>query len=310
MLAWARPRPRREPSVSPLRPLNYRHLYHAGNYADVFKHVLLRSLVAGLQRKDKGFVYIDTHAGRGRYELAAAALRADGRSRPPEWPAGIGRLWDAAGLPAALAAYVAAVRAFNARHGGGAEPDWYPGSPWIVCPLLRPQDRAVFCELRPEEAEALAAEFRSERRVEVRPEDGYAALRALLPPLEKRALVLVDPPFESPTEFADIARALAEARRRLPGGTYVIWYPLTERARSDRFVADVAAAPDAPPMLAAELQIAGEASQVRMKGCGLLVLNPPWRIDEEFRVLLPAMARHLQAETGGGWRLDWPVPER
>jgi 23S rRNA (adenine2030-N6)-methyltransferase len=290
--------------------VNYRHHYHAGNYADVFKHVLLGPLVAGLQRKEKGFVYLDTHAGRGRYELGPVHLLPDGRERAPEWPAGLGRLWDAPGLPPALADYVALVRDFSARHGGGAAPAWYPGSPWIVRLRLRPQDRAVLCELRPEEAEALAIEFGREPRVDVRATDGYAALRALLPPPEKRALVLIDPPFESATEFADLARALAEGRRRLPGGTFVVWYPLTERARSDRFIADLAGAADAPPMLVAELQVAGDAAQVRMKGCGLLVLNPPWRVDEEFRAVLPALAEHLRADAGGSWRLTWPVPER
>lgn len=291
--------------------MNYRHLFHAGNYADVFKHVLLLQLVAAMQRKEKGFLYLDTHAGRGGYDLGTTTVLPDGRERAPEWPAGIGRLWGAADLPPALAAYVAAVKSFNDRHGpAGDELRYYPGSPWIVQRVLRAQDRAALCELRAEDAEALEFDFRAERRVSVHAMDGYVALKAMLPPPEKRALVLIDPPFEAPGEFADIARALAEALRRFPSGTYAIWYPITERAKSDRFIADLAAAPEAPPTLCAELQIASDASQVRMKGCGLLVLNPPWRIDEEFRAVLPPLAENLRLDAGGQTRLSWPVAER
>lgn len=291
--------------------MNYRHHYHAGNYADVFKHALLLLLVGGMQRKDKGFLYLDTHAGRGGYDLTVANILPDGRERAPEWPAGIGRLWDRADLPPALADYVAAVRAFNTRQGGPAEvPHYYPGSPWIVRERLRAQDRAALCELREDDAEALAHDFELARNFSVRAMDGYTALKAMLPPLEKRALVLIDPPFESATEFADILQGLREALRRFPSGTVAVWYPITERARSDRFLADLAALPGVPPVLCAEMQIAADAAQVRMKGCGLAVLNPPWRIDGEFRAVLPALVEHLQLDAGATWRLDWPVPER
>lgn len=292
--------------------MNYRHHFHAGNYADVFKHALLLRLVAAMQRKEKGFLYLDTHAGRGGYDLSETTLLPDGRERAPEWPAGIGRLWDAAGLPAGLVDLVTAVRAYGARKGAAAdaEPRHYPGSPWLAVQRLRPQDRAALCELRAEDAEALEIEVQAGRRIAVHAMDGYTALKAMLPPPEKRALVLIDPPFEAQTEFADIARALGEALRRFPGGTYAIWYPITERARSDRFIESLAAAPDAPPTLCAELQIAGDAAQVRMKGCGLLVLNPPWKIDEEFRAMLPTLAEKLGVDGGAGARVSWPVPER
>ncbi len=292
--------------------MNYRHYLHAGNYADVFKHALLLRLVAGMQRKEKGFLYLDTHAGRGGYDLSETTLLPDGRERAPEWPAGIGRLWATDGLPEGVADLVTAVRAYGARKGAAAEaePKHYPGSPWLVVQRLRPQDRAALCELRAEDAEALEIEVQAGRRIAVRAMDGYTALKAMLPPPEKRALVLIDPPFEAQTEFADIARALGEALRRFPGGTYAIWYPITERARSDRFIESLAAMPDAPPTLCAELQIAGDAAQVRMKGCGLLVLNPPWQIDAEFRAMLPALAERLGVDGGAGARVSWPVPER
>lgn len=291
--------------------MNYRHHFHAGNYADVFKHALLLQLVAALQRKEKGFLYLDTHAGRGGYDLGTTTLLPDGRERAPEWPAGIGRLWREPALPEPLARYVAAVNGYNDRHGtAGEELQFYPGSPWIVQQALRPQDRAVLCELRADDAEALDLLFGRSPRVQVRTTDGYAAIKAVLPPTEKRALVLIDPPFEVQTEFADIARALGEGLRRFPSGTYAIWYPITERARSDRFIESLAALPDAPPTLCAELQIAGDSAQVRMKGCGLLVLNPPWKIDEEFRAVLPTLVRLLQVDSGASARVTWPVPER
>ncbi len=293
--------------------MNYRHHFHAGNYADVFKHALFLLLLRAMQRKEKGFLYLDTHAGRGGYDLGTTTLLPDGRERAPEWPAGIGRLWNtsAAALPPALADYVALVRAYNARLGGtDAELHFYPGSPWVAHAVLRPQDRAALCELRAEDAEALDIAFGRAERVRVHAMDGYTALKAMLPPPEKRALVLIDPPFEAQDEFAVIARALGEALRRFPGGTYAIWYPITERAKSDRFLEEVAARSDAPPMLNAELQIAGDAAQVRMKGCGLLILNPPWQIEREFAAVLPALADALRVDSGGFARTTWPVPER
>lgn len=288
--------------------MNYRHHYHAGNYADVFKHALLVPLVRAMQRKDKGFLYLDTHAGRGGYDLAAGAYLADGRERAPEWPAGIGRFWAGEGGP--LQAYLDLVREFDRERGGGAggQPGHYPGSPWLAQRLLRPQDRAALCELRAEEAEALDLLVGAARNVKVHAMDGYTALRALLPPPEKRALVLIDPPFESQTEFADIGRGLGEALRRFPSGVYAVWYPVTERARVDRFMEGLAALRP-PPTLTVELQIAGDSSQIRMKGCGLLVINPPWRIEPELRAGLPLLGERLAQDAGAGTRLTWLVPE-
>lgn len=290
--------------------MNYRHHYHAGNYADVFKHALLLLLLRGMQRKDKGFLYLDTHAGRGGYDLSATTVLPDGRERSPEHPQGIGRLRDAEGLPAPLADYLAVVRAFNAGHGAAAgELGFYPGSPCIAQSQLRAQDRAALCELRVDDAEALAADFAWQPNVSVHAMDGYTAVKAMLPPPEKRALVLIDPPFEGETEFADILAALREGLRRFPSGVYAIWYPITERARHEQFLSELAGlAP--PPALVAELRIAAEATAVRMKGCGLLVLNPPWRIDEEFRAVLPVLVRRLGLDEGTFGRVSWLVPEK
>ncbi len=289
--------------------MNYRHHYHAGNFADVFKHVLLLQLIQAMQRKGKGFLYLDTHAGRGGYDLSMPAVLPDGRSREPEYPAGIGRLWGAKDLPPALNDYLGLVRRFNDRHGAtGEELKFYPGSPWIAKLLLRPQDRMALCELRPDDAEALDFEFAREARVKVEVSDGYTGLKALLPPPEKRALVLIDPPFETKKEFADIARGLRDALKRLPGAVCAVWYPITERARTDDF--HHALLELATPALFAELNIAGPESLLKMKGCGLLILNPPWQIDKEIRTVLPALRERLRVETGASAVCDWLVPDK
>lgn len=289
--------------------MNYRHHFHAGNYADVFKHVLLLLLIRAMQRKPKGFLYLDTHAGRGGYDLSMPAVLPDGRSREPEHPAGIGRLWDATDLPPVLADYVALVRRFNDRHGAvGAELKFYPGSPWLAKMLLRPADRMSLCELRPDDAEALEFEFARESRVTVQAIDGYIGLKALLPPPEKRALVLIDPSFENQDEFVSIRRGLGEALRRLPGAVCAVWYPVTERARADEFHHAVREL--GMPALAAELNIAGDGSQLRMKGCGLLVVNPPWQIDGEIRAVLSELVKRLAVDRGAAAACTWLVPER
>jgi len=290
--------------------MNYRHHYHAGNYADVFKHVLLLQLLRGMQRKDKGFLYLDTHAGRGGYDLSTTTILLDGRARAPEFAEGIGRLWPDP-LPAdGFADYLTAVRAFNTRQtAGGTELHYYPGSPWIAQALLRMQDRAALCELREDDAEALSQDFANQPNVSVHPMDGYTALRAMLPPPERRALVLIDPPFESASEFADILDGLRGALRRFPSGVYAIWYPLTERAQSGCFQQELQAlAP--PPTLVAELQIAGDSSAVRMKGCGLIILNPPWQIETGIRAVLPMLADRLKLDQEAATFVNWLVPER
>jgi 23S rRNA (adenine2030-N6)-methyltransferase len=300
--------------------MNYRHHYHAGNYADVFKHVLLLQLIRAMQRKAKGFLYLDTHAGRGGYDLTVPSVLPDGREREPEHPAGIGRLWGVGGLPEAVNDYLALVARFNERKGAapaqtaeggestGPELQFYPGSPWVARFLLRPQDRMALCELRPDDAEALDFEFAREAGVKVLALDGYTGLKAQLPPPEKRALVLIDPPFESKGEFTDIERGVGEALRRLPGAVVAIWYPITERARTDEF--QYALRELAVPALYAELTIAGAGSQLRMKGCGLLVLNPPWQIQAEFRTVLPAFVERLRVDAGARATCEWLVPEK
>lgn len=289
--------------------MNYRHHFHAGNFADVMKHALLVQLVRALQNKDKGFLYLDTHAGRGAYDLAAAA-QGDSLARQPEWPDGIGRLWPDTDKPAALRDYLALVRKFDhARGNTAATPRFYPGSPWLVQELARRQDRLALCEMHPEEFVALERELAGARRAVVQSTDGYAAVRAFLPPPERRALVLIDPPYESQDEFARISGALREGLARLPGGVFAVWYPLTARARADDFIAALREL-SPTPALALELAIVGDDSGLKMRGCGLAVLNPPWRFDEACLEPLRWLAHTLAQAPGGGARAEWIVPER
>ncbi|MBS0632932.1 MAG: 23S rRNA (adenine(2030)-N(6))-methyltransferase RlmJ [Verrucomicrobia bacterium] len=294
--------------------MNYRHHFHAGNFADVMKHALLTRLVRALQKKEKGFLYLDTHAGRGGYDLTLAAT-GDTLERKPEWPEGIGRIGggpDAAvktAAPAELADYLTLVRELNRARGvpeGGLR--FYPGSPLVVAALARPQDRLALCEKQPAECAALREELQFTPGAQVREMDGYVAVRAMLPPPERRALVLIDPPFEVQDEFAQIAAALAEGLRRLPGGVFAVWYPLTERARVDAFFAALQALKP-PPTLALELAVAGPFAPMKLKGCGLVVVNPPWQFDREARPMLEWLAQELAQAPGGGARLDWIVPE-
>jgi 23S rRNA (adenine2030-N6)-methyltransferase len=288
--------------------VNYRHAFHAGNFADVFKHAVLVQLIRAMQRKEKGFLFLDTHAGRGSYDLAAAA-RGDTLARKPEWPDGIGRLWDRPGLPAALADYVALVRDFDRENGSPpGPPRFYPGSPRLAQRLARPQDRLALCEKQPGECAALRAKFGGVRRATVHEMDGYAAPRAMLPPLERRALVLVDPPFETQDEFAQILASLREGLRRLPGGMMVVWHPLTERARVDDFTAELLML-NPPPTLALELAVAGEGSGLKMRGCGIMVMNPPWQFDRETDKFLPLLAELLAQAPGAEAAARWLVPE-
>ena len=289
--------------------MNYRHHFHAGNYADVFKHALLLLLFRAMQRKEKGFLFLDTHAGRGAYDLTEEPVLTGGRTREPEHPGGIGRLWGAASLPPALADYVALVRTYNEQRGAApGELHYYPGSPCFARLLARPQERLALCELQEVDAEALAYEFGRAPRGTVRVGDGYQALKALLPPPEKRALVLIDPPFEEQQEFVEILAGLRAALTRFPSGVYAVWYPLTGRAGVEDFMRELAVL-RLPPTLAVELRVAADSAAVPMKGCGLLVLNPPWKVEDEIRAVLPALAELLKTDTGATAGCTWLVPE-
>lgn len=283
--------------------MNYRHAYHAGNFADVFKHVVLTRLVEYLKGKDKAFRVIDTHAGAGLYDLSSESAKKTG-----EWRGGIGRMIeaepDAAALPL-LKPYLDAVK--SANPDGGMRR--YPGSPLIVRRLLRAQDRLSAIEFHPQDASALKALFAGDRQVRVTRLDGWLALGAHVPPKEKRGLVLVDPPFEEEGEFLRLADRFQAAYRRWPGGIYALWYPLKDGAAAGRF-REALATSGIPRILNTGFAVRGPTAQSRLAACGLVVVNPPFTFEGEMRVLLPALIEVLAEDTGAGWSLEWLARER
>ncbi|HET7931228.1 MAG TPA: 23S rRNA (adenine(2030)-N(6))-methyltransferase RlmJ [Rhodanobacteraceae bacterium] len=276
--------------------MNYRHAFHAGNFADVFKHAILLALLDALTAKDKPLCCVDTHAGRGSYRLDDAEALKTG-----EWRDGIGRLFDAARIPASLQRYVDAIRAAN--HGDDLYA--YPGSPLLAAQALRPHDELLLCEVQADETNALRALFRNDRRVHVHQRDGYAALGALLPPAQKRGLVLIDPPFEAQAgEFATIEAALAKAHTRWPGGVYAVWYPIKSHRSIAPFHRRMAAGPF-KEVLVAELLVLPDDSPLRLNGCGMLIANPPWQLDAALAGMLPALRELLAQSPHAAQRLRW-----
>jgi len=277
--------------------MNYRHIYHAGNFADVVKHAILTRIVDYLKRKDKAFRVIDTHAGIGLYDLSSDAAQKTG-----EWRGGIGRVLDARLEPEAaalLAPYLDAVRAFNPA--GGMR--FYPGSPKIVRHLLRDRDRLTAIELHPADANLLKDAFAGDFQTRVIELDGWLALGAQLPPKEKSGLVLIDPPFEETGEFERIAHKLARAHRRWPGGTYAVWYPIKDRRAADAF-RDGFRTGGIARVLDISVMIRGAGAIPRLDGTGMLVVNPPFPLAGELSTMLPELTRLLADGSGAAWRVE------
>jgi 23S rRNA (adenine2030-N6)-methyltransferase len=283
--------------------LNYRHAFHAGNFADVLKHVVLMQLVEHLERKPAPFLYLDTHAGRGIYDLSEAEGQRSG-----EYKEGIGLLLAArpAMLPPELQAYVALVR--DSAGEGRSAITAYPGSPLLVARMRRPGDRLVMVEKDAREADALRAVLGRQGRVSVVTGDGYAALKAHLPPDENRGLVLIDPPYEDAGEFDRVLAGLLLAHERWPRGQYAVWYPQSERAGSARFRARLRDS-GIRRILDLRLAVLPSDAPVGMPGCGMLLVNPPWQFDERFTELLPTLHRLLSPSGAGSHAIEWLVPE-
>ena len=278
--------------------LSYRHMYHAGNFADVFKHALLVRLLNSLSSKDKPYAYIDTHAGIGRYELAHAWAQ-----KAREYENGIARLWSAKHVEPLLAPYLDAVRAEN--------PDgklrYYPGSPLIAKRFMRPVDRMVLNELNKVDFEELASVFARQKRVSLQLMDAYDALRAHVPPPEKRGLVLIDSSFDRARELDRIVKALKEAHARWSSGIYAVWYPLLEPAPMKDFHAAIQRS-GIRKVLRLEIVVRNETDNF-IPGCGMLVVNPPWHFYEEGEKIVSWLAPVLGIDGPGRARVDWLVPE-
>ena len=279
--------------------LSYRHLFHAGNFADVFKHALLSRLLIALGGKEKSYFYLDTHAGTGRYDLGHKWAW-----KTREFENGIGRLWERKDIPAALVPYMNAVRSENPK----GRLRFYPGSPLIALKLRQPGDRLVFCELNRTDCAALEEAVERARNVSVHLMDGYQALTAFLPPKERRGLVLLDSSFDRAREFARIVKALREAHQRWVTGVYAIWYPLMEPGAIRDFMRSVEKS-GIRRVLRLELRVKKQEPDTPIPGCGMLVVNPPWKFDAEARPLLDWLSQALSQDGAGGAKVDWLVPE-
>jgi 23S rRNA (adenine2030-N6)-methyltransferase len=282
--------------------MNYRHAFHAGNFADVVKHTILTRILTYLMNKDAAFRVIDTHAGVGRYDLLG-----DEAGRTGEWQDGIGRLIHVKlpeGAAALLEPYLGAVKAQN-RDG---RLRFYPGSPFVTRHMMRAQDRLMALELHAGDAGALRRNFAGDIQTRVTTLDGWAAMGTHLPPKEKRGLVLVDPPFEEKGEFTRMVQSLQKAHARWPGGIYAYWYPIKEPREVDAYVKALKAS-GIPKILKLELTIDTPTTPPRLHGTGMIVVNPPFVLEAEMRVLLPVLANVLADEGRGRWSVDWVAGE-
>lgn len=272
--------------------MNYRHAFHAGNHADVLKHAILLFCLDSLKRKDTPFAVLDTHAGRGLYDLTGEEAE-----RSPEWRDGVGRIWDWPAPPSLAAAYVEAIRSFN--QDGALRV--YPGSPALVTTRLRADDVLMACELHPEEHAILRRSLPRQANVQVHARDGWEALSALLPPPQRRGLVLIDPPYEAPDELSVAARAIGGALKRFGHGMYLWWRPLKSESALNA-VDDEVRALGAKQTLRADLWTAAPTLEGRMMGSSLLLINPPYGLDEALRETMPFLAEAL-TKGQSGWRL-------
>ena len=278
--------------------MNYRHAFHAGNHADVLKHLVISRIIALLSRKEAPFAYLDSHAGIGLYDL-----QGDQATRTGEWLEGIARLWQAADLPEATADYFGVLRDLN--------PDgalrYYPGSPELARQLSREQDRVLLNEKHPQDGQLLKDNMKGDRRVAVHLGEGWHVPRALLPVAEKRALLLIDPPFEQADELQRCVAALDEAIGRMRQTVVAIWYPIKDERQLKRFYQGLEKS-SAPKLLRAELFVHAPDDANRLAGSGLAIANAPWGLEDELKQLLPWLAGKL-AQSQGSFRLDWLIAD-
>ncbi len=284
--------------------MNYRHIFHAGNFGDVLKHCVLILLISALKEKPGAFIVLDTHAGAGLYDLTSQSAQQTNEHRD-----GISRVMQLKAVPAALAPYLDLVRQYNS--GIGKDPSnlkTYPGSPEIALRLMHDQDRLIAVERHPEEAKALRRHFGRENQVAVLEQDGYLALKGLLPPSARRGLGLIDPPFEERNEFEKLLRGIKSARRRWATGIYAIWFPIKAREPVDAFLRELVAE-GARRVLLVEMLIWPDFNPDRLNGCAMVLINPPWQFDSRLRELTAALAPVLGRQGPAKVRVEWLVGE-
>jgi len=282
--------------------LSYRHAFHAGNFADVHKHIVLSMLVESLLLKDAPFCYLDSHAATGRYDLHSAEAQKNA-----EYRQGILRLWRQDSVPDVVRPYLSAVQTLN-NPEIVTEPRYYPGSPRIVRHFLRPQDRMILTELHPADFQRLQQEFAADRQVAVHRLDGYQGLKAFLPPQERRGLVLIDPAFERRDETSHMIRALQSACKRWPQGVYALWFPITNRGALDGFYQKVQKT-GIRKILSCELCIRPPLTARHLNGSLMVIINPPWQTDIKLRAIQPWLATILADNGQASHSVEWLTGE-
>ncbi|HDZ9498586.1 TPA: 23S rRNA (adenine(2030)-N(6))-methyltransferase RlmJ [Vibrio cholerae] len=278
--------------------LSYRHSFHAGNHADVLKHIVQSLILNSLQQKEKPFVYHDTHSGVGRYDLTHEWSEKTG-----EYKQGIARVWQQDNIPAELDSYLDAIRQLNQ----GETLRYYPGSPRVARAHLREQDRMVLTELHPSDYPLLEQEFHRDRQVSIYKEDGFARLKASLPPQERRGLVLIDPPYELAKEYRYVVRAIAQSYKRWATGIYAIWYPVVNRCDIDDMLEGLQGL-EIRKILQIELGVAPDTNERGMTASGMIVINPPWTLESQMQTILPFLKQAIAPATGH-YKVEWVVPE-
>ncbi len=269
--------------------MNYRHAFHAGNFADVFKHSILVALIQSLLRKETGFCYLETHAGIGFYDLLSDATQIR-----QEFKEGIEKVLAQQNPPSLLQDYLHCVKKINDAH----ELRYYPGSPYFVREFLRTQDRMILSELHPDDFQTLKKLFRNNQQIAIHQQDGYQNLKAFLPPKERRGLVLIDPAYEKSDELAALPGILSKTLERWETGIYALWYPIKTERRLSYFRRDLKNKIKRP-MLSAELCIYSEDVATELNGCGMLIINPPWQFEQQLKIILPWLWKTLSMNGQG-----------
>lgn len=278
--------------------LSYRHSFHAGNHADVVKHIVQSLILDALKQKETPFVYHDTHSGVGRYDLTHEWSEKTG-----EYKQGIARIWQQADIPAEVQSYLDAVAQLN----NGDTLRYYPGSPRVARAQIREQDRMVLTELHPSDFPLLEQEFHRDRQVKIFKEDGFSRLKASLPPKERRGLVLIDPPYELAREYRDVVTAIAQSHKRWATGIYAIWYPVVNRCDIEDMLEGLQGL-GIRKILQIELGVSPDTTERGMTASGMIVINPPWKLEGQMQTVLPFLKQAIAPATGH-FKVEWVVPE-
>ncbi|WED26735.1 23S rRNA (adenine(2030)-N(6))-methyltransferase RlmJ [Vibrio sp. DW001] len=278
--------------------LSYRHSFHAGNHADVLKHIVQSLILDSLKQKEKPFVYHDTHSGVGRYDLTH-----EWSEKTSEYKQGISRIWQQDSNPEEIQSYLDAIRILNDNN----ELRYYPGSPRIARAQLRSQDRMILTELHPSDYPLLEQEFHRDRQVKIYKEDGFQRLKGSLPPKERRGLVLIDPPYELAKEYRDVVNAIAQSHKRWANGTYAIWYPVVNRFDIEDMFKGLESL-GIKNILQIELGVSPDTNERGMTASGMIVINPPWKLESQMEKILPFLKETIAPITGH-YKVNWIVPE-